>query len=188
MHIHSIFKVWTLDILLYILSLITLIAESFGEQGDQTSQSQRISILSIHWKDWCWSWSSNTLTTWCEELTHWKRAWSWKSLRARKGGNRQWNCWMASLTQWTWVWANSEVLKGRGHAAVLGVTKSQIQLNNWTITTECYTCFSNWHSNVWYFFLILLRLHFLLTFSFSSISFQWCFLKRNSGAQITIKI
>ena len=26
----------------------------------------------IHWKDWCWSWSSNPLTTWCEEPTHWK--------------------------------------------------------------------------------------------------------------------
>ena len=25
--------------------------------------------LNIHWKDWCWSWSSNTLATWCEELT-----------------------------------------------------------------------------------------------------------------------
>ena len=24
------------------------------------------------WKDWCWSWISNTLTTWWEELTHWK--------------------------------------------------------------------------------------------------------------------
>ena len=23
----------------------------------------------------CWSWISNTLTTWCEELTHWKRPW-----------------------------------------------------------------------------------------------------------------
>ena len=26
--------------------------------------------LNIHWKDWWWSWSSNTLATWCEELTH----------------------------------------------------------------------------------------------------------------------
>ena len=26
--------------------------------------------LSIYWKDWCWSWSSNTLATWWEELTH----------------------------------------------------------------------------------------------------------------------
>ena len=29
-------------------------------------------------KDWCWSWSSNTLTTWCEELTHWQRHWCWE--------------------------------------------------------------------------------------------------------------
>ena len=41
-----------------------------GLQGDQTSQSWRKSVLNIHWKDRCWSWSSNTLTTWCEELTH----------------------------------------------------------------------------------------------------------------------
>ena len=27
------------------------------------------------WKDWCWSWNSNILATWCEELTHWKRPW-----------------------------------------------------------------------------------------------------------------
>ena len=29
----------------------------------------------IHWKDWCWSWNSDTLATWCEELTQWKRPW-----------------------------------------------------------------------------------------------------------------
>ena len=29
--------------------------------------------LNIHWQDWCWSWSSNTLATWWEDLTHWKR-------------------------------------------------------------------------------------------------------------------
>ena len=29
----------------------------------------------IHWKDWCWCWSSTTLTTWWEEPTHWKRPW-----------------------------------------------------------------------------------------------------------------
>ena len=31
------------------------------------------SVMDIHWKDQCWSWSSNTLATWCEELTHLKR-------------------------------------------------------------------------------------------------------------------
>ena len=30
----------------------------------------KTSTLNIHWKDWCWSWSSNTLATWCEQLTH----------------------------------------------------------------------------------------------------------------------
>ena len=29
-------------------------------------------VKSIHWKDWCWSWNSNTLGSWCEELTLWK--------------------------------------------------------------------------------------------------------------------
>ena len=35
-----------------------------------------------HCKDWSWSWSSSTLATWCEELTHWKRPWCWERLRA----------------------------------------------------------------------------------------------------------
>ena len=30
--------------------------------------------LNIHLKDWCWSWSINTLAIWCKELTHWKDA------------------------------------------------------------------------------------------------------------------
>ena len=29
-------------------------------------------------KDWWWSWSSNTLATWCKEPTHWKRPWCWE--------------------------------------------------------------------------------------------------------------
>ena len=50
------------------------------------------------------SWNSNTLATWCEELTHWKRPFCWEQLGA--GGERDdrgWDGWMASLTQWTWV-------------------------------------------------------------------------------------
>ena len=34
------------------------------------------------WKDWCWSWNYNTLDTWWEELTHWKRPWCWERLKA----------------------------------------------------------------------------------------------------------
>ena len=41
----------------------------------------------IHWKDWCWSWNSNTLATWCEELTHLKRPWCWERLKAGGEGD-----------------------------------------------------------------------------------------------------
>ena len=67
------------------------------------------STLDIHWKVWCYNWCSNTLATWCKELTHWKRLWCWERLKA--GG---WDGWMASLTQWTWVWTNSRDSEGQG--------------------------------------------------------------------------
>ena len=81
--------------------------ESLGQQGDQTSQSWRKSTLNIHWKDWCWSWNPSSLGTWYKEPTHWKRSWCWERLKAKgEGGSRRWDGWIASLTQWTWIWAN----------------------------------------------------------------------------------
>ena len=72
------------------------------------SQSWRKPVLNVHWMDWCWSWNSNTLTTWCKELTHWERSWCWERLKAgEEGDNRGWDGWMASLTQWTWVRVSS---------------------------------------------------------------------------------
>ena len=54
------------------------------------------------------SWSSNTLATWCKELTHWKRTWCWEIWRAGgEGDNRGWDGWTASSVQWSWVWARS---------------------------------------------------------------------------------
>ena len=61
-----------------------------------------------------WSWNSNTVATWCEGLTHLKRPWCWERLKA--GGerdNRGLDCWIASLTQWTWVWASSRWRTGK---------------------------------------------------------------------------
>ena len=74
----------------------------------------------VHWKNWCWNWNSNTLTTWCEELTHLKRPWCWERLRAGgEGDNRGWDGWMALLTQWTWVWVNSRSWWWAGKPGVL---------------------------------------------------------------------
>ena len=56
----------------------------------------------------CWSWSSNTLATWCEELTHLKRSCCWERLRAKgEGSGRGWDGQTASSTQWIWIWINS---------------------------------------------------------------------------------
>ena len=62
-------------------------------------------MIFIH--DWCWS--SKTLATWCEDLTHWKRPWCWKRLKEAggEGDDRGWDGWRASPTQWTRVWENS---------------------------------------------------------------------------------
>ena len=55
-------------------------------------------------KDWCWG----TLATWWEELTHWKRPWCWERLKVGgEGDDKAWDGWMASPTQWTWVWMDS---------------------------------------------------------------------------------
>ena len=38
----------------------------------------------------------------------WKRPWCWERLKAGgEGDDRKWDSWMASPTQWTWVWASS---------------------------------------------------------------------------------
>ena len=63
--------------------------ESLGLQGDPTSPSWRRSVLGVHWKDWCWSWNSNTLAIRCEELTHRKRPWCWERLKAGGEGTTE---------------------------------------------------------------------------------------------------
>ena len=86
----------------------------------------------MHWKDWSWSWSSNPLATWFEELTHWKRPWCWERLKAGgEGGNRGWDGWTASLTQWTWVWANSRRQWRTGKPGVLQFIGLQRVRHNW---------------------------------------------------------
>ena len=80
------------------------------------SQTHALRLLdSKDGKGWCWNWSSNTLATWCEEPTYWKRPWYWEGLKA--GGERDdrgWDGWMASQTQWTWVWQTHGDSEGQG--------------------------------------------------------------------------
>ena len=57
--------------------------------------------------------TSNTLATWYEELTHWKKPWCWERLKAgEEGDDIRCDGWMASPTWWTWVWARSRIDDG----------------------------------------------------------------------------
>ena len=79
-----------------------------------------------------WSWNSNPLATWYEELTHWKRPWSWERLKAGgEGDNRGWDGWMVSPTQWTWVWVNSGSWWWTGKRGVLQSMGSQTDGHDW---------------------------------------------------------
>ena len=116
-----------------------------------TARRSNQSILSVHWKDWCWNWNSNTLATWCKELTPLKRLWCWERLKAGEGDDGGLDGWMASPTRWTWVWASSGSWLWTGKPGMLQSMGSQswTRLSDWIelnvserssrITNENYT-------------------------------------------------
>ena len=72
------------------------------------------------------------LAIWCKELTHLKRPWCWERLRAgAEGDDRGWDGWMASLTQWTWVWVNFGSWWWTGRPGVLRFMGSQRVGHDW---------------------------------------------------------
>ena len=88
------------------------------------------------------------LAIWCKEPTHWKGPWCWERLR---GWQRM--SWIASPTQWIWIWANSgRQWRGAWHAAIRArIAKNQTQLSDrMTITkTDNSSCFceGNWRTS-----------------------------------------
>ena len=54
----------------------------------------------------------------------------------REGDDRGWDGWMASLTQWTWVWASSGSWWWTGKPGVLQSTGSQRVRHDWAIEQE----------------------------------------------------
>ena len=60
-----------------------------------------------------------------------ERPWCWERLRAGEGDHRGWDGWMASLTQWTWVWVNSRNWWLTGRPGMLQSMGLQRVGHNW---------------------------------------------------------
>ena len=65
-------------------------------------------VLGFNLKKWHLMWRADSF----------ERPWCWERLRAGgEGDDRGWDGWMASPTQWTWVWVNSRSGDGQGGLA-----------------------------------------------------------------------
>ena len=132
--------------------------ESLGLQGDPTSPSYRRSVLGVHWKDWCWSWNSNTVDTWYEELTHLKRPNAGKDWGQEEKGTTEDEMvgWHHRLNGHEFGWTLGVADRQGGLACCNPWGHKDLDKTEWLNWTELYHC-------LWPF---SLKIHFLFPLKF----------------------
>ena len=112
----------------------------------------------------------NTLATWCKELTHWKRPWSWERLKAgREGNDGGWDSWTASPIRWTWVWVSSGSWWWTGKSGVLQSMgfQSQTRLSDrtdWQIVIYILYTYTHIHTYIYICGYVYIAKFFLFNF------------------------
>ena len=119
------------------MSCLRVLSREFCENQPDSRGLGGIGGTMRGWPFPCWHWSSPlriliySLTIWCEKPTHWERPWCWERLKAGgEGDDIGWDGWMASATQWTWVWASSRWWR-TGRPGVLQQVCSQRVGDGW---------------------------------------------------------
>ena len=87
--------------------------------------------LNIHWKDWCWSWNSIFWSLDAKSWLIWKDPDVGKDWRPEEKGKTGWDGWMASPTQWAWIWVNSSNWWWTGRPSLLQFMGSQRVGHDW---------------------------------------------------------
>ena len=108
----------------------------------QPVHPKRRSVLAVLWKDWC---EAETLILWTPDSKSWliwKDPDAGKDLRQEEKKTTGWDRWMASPTQWTWVWVDSGSWWWTGRPGVLQSMGSQRVRHDWP--TEL-----NWTELTW---------------------------------------